>query len=57
MSAEECEKMDIDNVSDKERASYKASDSEDESSDNDEELEKQATDLERKVTKYRCNIT
>jgi hypothetical protein len=54
MSAEESEKMEIDKISDEDKASDKASDSEDDSSDeisdNDEELEKQAIDLERKVT-------
>jgi hypothetical protein len=59
MSEEESEKMEIDNVSDKDKASYKTSDSEGESSDemseNDEELEKQATDFEKKVIKYGYN--
>lgn len=53
MSAEESEKMEIDNASDKDKASYKSSDSEGESSDdmsdNDEELEKQAVGFEKKV--------
>jgi hypothetical protein len=53
MSAEEEEKMEVDRISDKNVASDKGSDSEDDSSeetsDNDEELEKQASDLERKV--------
>jgi len=56
MSAEDDEKMEVDTLSDKNKASDKGSDSEDDSSeemsDNDEELEKQASDLERKVRKY-----
>jgi len=56
MSAEDDEKMEVDTFSDKDKASDKGSDSEDDSSeemsDNDEELEKQASDLERKVRKY-----
>jgi hypothetical protein len=56
MSAEGSEKMDIDNVSDKDKASYKTSDSDgvssDIMSDNDEELEQQATEFEKKVIRY-----
>jgi hypothetical protein len=56
MSAEDDEKMEIDTFSGKDKASDKGNDSEDDSSegmsDNDEELEKQASDLERKVRKY-----
>jgi hypothetical protein len=55
--AEESEKMEIDRVSDMDKASDRTNDREDESSDeisdNDEEYEKQASELEKKVTKYR----
>jgi hypothetical protein len=58
--AEESEKMEIDrgsDISDMDKASDRTNDREDESSDetsdNDEEFEKQASELEKKVTKYR----
>ncbi|PNF41960.1 Squamous cell carcinoma antigen recognized by T-cells 3 [Cryptotermes secundus] len=51
--AEESEKMEIDRVSDMDKASDRTNDREDESSDeisdNDEEYEKQASELEKKV--------
>jgi hypothetical protein len=54
---EESEKMEIDRVSDMDKSSDRTNDREDESSDeisdNDEEYEKQASELEKKVTKYR----
>ena len=56
MSAEEDKKMEVERFTDTDKASDKRSDSEDDSSeemsDNDEELEKQASDLERKVRRY-----
>jgi methyl-accepting chemotaxis protein len=55
--ADESEKMEIDGVSDMDKASDRTNDHEDESSDeisdNGEEFEKQASELEKKVTKYR----
>lgn len=57
MSVAESDKMETDVVSDMDKASGRISDREDQSSDeisdNDEEFEKQASELEKKVTKYK----
>jgi hypothetical protein len=55
MSAGGSDKVEIDRISDTDKASERTSDREDgssdEISDNDEEFEKQASELEKKVTK------